>query len=367
MSAPRQPAAAHFGGRWGTAPVIVGTSAWNGLAFAPYQTWAFRRAELSAFAETPFRALNGKRVTMAPIRTLPTQDSGAGRLEPIARNVLTQLRSSLGELPAEAKVALVLCLPERMGDKASRSFKAQRSQVEQSLVRLLEEWGVRPLVHVEPRGHASLAYALLEAGVAVRERTVDVAFVGGVDTYYDPELVQQLIVHKRLFDGENLDTPIGGEGGAFCALTRPELAKRARWPVLARLDTVATALEPATRDNEVPCMAAGLTHAGRVVSDRLHEEQRTLDWWLSDLTAEELRVHEFQLAWPRVAHDVMPTTGSLEFLSECLGDLGAAAMPTGLAIAVEGMLRGDPDAATCLLTGSSHTGERGVVLLSRER
>ncbi|MDY7231163.1 hypothetical protein [Hyalangium rubrum] len=363
MSAPLPPESAHFGGRFGAAPVIVGTAAWNGLAFSPYQTWAFRRAELSAFSETPFRAPNGKKVTMAPIRTLPTRDSGAARLAPIATRTLTQLLDSLGELPPNATVALVICLPERLGDKA---FREQRLQVERALVKPLEERGLKPLVHVEPRGHASLAFALLEAGAVLRNRQVDVALVGGVDTSYDPEVVETLIAQQRLFDGENLNAALAGEGAAFFALARPEVAKRARWPVLARLDTVATDREPARWDNEVPCMATGLTRAGRVVSERLREEQRTLDWWLSDMTAEELRIHEFQLAWPRVAHDVMPPTAALEFLSECLGDLGAAAMPTGLAIAVEGMLRGDPGAATCLLTGSSASGDRGVVLISRE-
>ncbi|WP_426746001.1 hypothetical protein VZQ01_36965 [Myxococcus faecalis] len=365
MSTARHLDSAHYGGRWGSAPVIVGTAAWNGLAFAPYQTWAFRRAELSAYAETPFRAPNGKRVTMAPIRTLPTRDSGAERLVPIATRTLTQLLTNLEELPPNATVALVLCLPERMGERTQEGFATQRRQVEKALVRRLEERDVRPVVHVVPRGHASLAFALIEAGEALRGRKVDVALVGGVDTYYDPEVVQTLIDQQRIFDGENLDTFVGGEGAAFCALTRTDVAKRTKWPVLARLDTVATDVELATQDNDVPCMAAALTRAGRVVSERLREERRTLDWWLSDMTAEELRVHEFKLAWPRVAHDVMPPEATLEYLSECLGDLGAAAMPTGLAVAVEGMLRGDPGAATCLLTGSSAGGARGVVLLSR--
>lgn len=365
MSTRQQPESLHFGGQWGVAPLVVGTAAWNGLAFSPYQTWAFRRAELSAFAETPFRAPNGQRVTMAQIRTLPPRDSGVDRLEPVATRTLTQLLASLGPLPQEATVALVLCLPERMAATGTSSFREQRGRLERALVKPLEQQGLRPLLHVEARGHASLAFALLEAGAAMRSRKVDVAIIGGVDTGYDPEVVERLIDQERLFDGENLSTAIAGEGAAFFALAWPELAKRMRWPALARLETVSVDFEPATPDNELPCMASGLTHAGRVASDRLHTEQRTLDWWLSDLTAEELRVHEFQLAWPRVAHDVMPPEASLEFLSECLGDLGAAAMPTGLAIAVEGLLRGDPAASTCLLTGSSEAGDRGVVLLGR--
>ncbi|AGC48155.1 3-oxoacyl-(acyl carrier protein) synthase [Myxococcus stipitatus DSM 14675] len=367
MSPPKTLDSVHFGGRWSTSPLIVGTAAWNGLAFSPYQTWAFRRAELSAFAETPFRARNGRKVTMAPIRTLPTRDSGAERLVPIATRTLSQLLKDLGELPPKAVVALVLCLPERMVENSAQGSGAQRRRVEQALMRVLEERGVsKPLLHVEPRGHASLAFALIEAGVALRERKVDVAFVGGVDTHYDPEVVQELLDRERIFDGENLNSFVGGEGAAFCALTRPDVAKRMRWPVLARLDSVATDREAATEDNDIPCRAEGLSRAGRVVSERLREERRSLDWWLSDMTAEELRVHEFQLAWPRVAHDVMPPESTLDFLSECLGDLGAAAMPTGLAIAVEGMLRGDPAASNCLLTGSSVGGARGVVLLSKE-
>ena len=40
----------HFGQGRGAAPpvVVCATSTWNGLASSPYQTWAFRRAEMSA-------------------------------------------------------------------------------------------------------------------------------------------------------------------------------------------------------------------------------------------------------------------------------------------------------------------------------
>ena len=47
-----------------------------------------------------------------------------------------------------------------------------------------------------------------------------------------------------------------------------------------------------------------------------------------------------------------------------LGDLGAASMPTAVAIACEGFRRGAPRAATCLITGSSPYEDRGALLLA---
>jgi len=66
----------------------------------------------------------------------------------------------------------------------------------------------------------------------------------------------------------------------------------------------------------------------------------------------------------RVSRHVLRPTATLDFVYPTLGDLGAAVMPTGVVLAIEGMRRGAPAARSAVVTGSSDGGARGVVLVA---
>jgi 3-oxoacyl-[acyl-carrier-protein] synthase I len=352
----------HFGrGASSGAPLaIAGTAALNGLGLSPYQTWAFRRAEQTAFVESPFVCPNGKRATMAQVQTLDPHTWGVARLEKILDACLDQLGDALKLLPENQYVAVILALPPRF-ERGGRA-EGDKARLERAVGRALAARRLKPLVSWVPRGHAGFAFALEEAATRLEAGHATTALVGGLDTAYDPEVVQDLIDQRRLFDGESQTAAIPGEGAAL-ALVAPGAHLRALgMPPVGWIEAVATNHEPATLDNDVPTLGLGLTRAARAITRRVAQERRTVDWWISDLTPDPLRVTEFQLAFPRVARGAMLPEGALDNLYEHLGDLGAASMPTALAIAVEGFRRGDPAAHTCLITGSSERGERGVVL-----
>ncbi|HSN14305.1 MAG TPA: hypothetical protein VLT61_06700, partial [Anaeromyxobacteraceae bacterium] len=126
----------------------------------------------------------------------------------------------------------------------------------------------------------------------------------------------------------------------------------------------AFAEEPAAADPDAPVTGDALTAAIRTLCDPLEAAGRTVGWWLSDLTHERDRVREWQLVLPRATAGVCGPDAALEILPTFLGDLGAATLPTAMAIAVEGFARGDPAARTCLACASSSGSSRGAVLLS---
>jgi 3-oxoacyl-[acyl-carrier-protein] synthase-1 len=359
--------AIHFGQGRGAAPpvVVCATAAWNGLAASAYQTWAFRRAELTSFVETPFRCANGQRATMGQIRTLDPQSFGAKRLTAVGKRLMSSFEGLLRTLPPRTRIGMGVCLPPRMADGGAKVFRDQRAAIERELSRALEALEMQPIVRVEARGHASLAFVLLDAGAAFAQQTLDVVIVGGLDTYYDPDVVDELLARERLFDGESLDTFIPGEGGGFLLLARRDVARSLRWPILAELRAAATGMEPSTPFDDFPCTGAGLARAVQAATDPLREARWPLGWWLSDMTSESYRLHEFQLAFPRAAAGLMSPESTLDFLPPQLGDLGAATLPTGIAVAIEGMQRGAPDVRHCLVTGSSVTADRGVVLIEK--
>lgn len=356
-----------LGGSSGVAPLaICNPVAWNGLASDPYRTWAFRRADQVAFTASPFLSPAGERLVMAHIKTLPTRMQGIERLERIAERLLTELATPLVALDRGTRIAFFPCLPERMGDEhGEREARGERARLVALLAALASVHGA--IVEVTPvcRGHASLAFALVQATMALASHGVEVAIVGGLDTAYDPIVIEELIDARRIFDGENLNTACPGEGGAFFLLTAPSTARRLGWRNVALLEGVGTGNEPGHSMNDVGCIGTGLTAAARPLADRLARDRRRLDWWIHDVTNEHYRVHELQMAWPRSCSDVMGPEGVLDGLHAHLGDLGAAAMPTAVAIATEGFRRRGPVSATCVVTGSSLWADRGAVLLSR--
>jgi 3-oxoacyl-[acyl-carrier-protein] synthase-1 len=364
------PRVVHFGHGRGGAPAVAvcATSAWNGLAFSAHQTWAFRRADLTAFVESPFRCANGQRATMGQIRTLPPEQHGADRLLAIGRRLLGALAPALRVLPPRGRLGLGICLPARMADgdrSSSPAFAAQRAALERGLRQELESLDVDVIAHVEPRGHAALAFAMMGASAALEQQTLDAVVLGGLDTYYDPDVVEDLIADERLFDGENLDSIIPGEGGAFLLLARRDVARSLRWPILAEVRAAATGFEPSTPFDDFPCTGVGLARAARAATEMLREARWPLGWWMADTTAESYRMHELQLAWPRAAAGLMTPASTLDFLPPHLGDLGAATLPTGVAVAIEGLQRGAPEASHCLITASSETPDRGAVLIQK--
>lgn len=350
---------------WGAAgPVVCATSAWNGLAFSPWQTWAFRRAELTAFVESPFYAPNGKRVTAASIRTLEPRWTGLDRMVRIGGAVIERLLPVALATPKGARLGLFTCLDARFGDAGDARSRREGVALEEHLADKLLAWGLEPARTTVARGHASMAFALAEAGDAIARGALDAAVVAGVDTYHDPDVMQAALDEGRVFDGENLDGFIPGEGGAATLLASPALVGRAGWDALATLEGVATGHEPAHMRTELPCAGVGLSRTLLALADRLRDEGRAVDWWIGDVTGEDYRAHEFQLAFPRASAGVSRGEPTLEFLPGLLGDLGAATLPTAVAVAAEGFARGDPRAATCVCFAGSVTGDRGALLLS---
>lgn len=356
----------------GSAPslVISATGAINGLGFSPWQLWAFLRAELTAFSASPFRGATGERITMATVRTLHPQSVGVERLVPLGARLLDEAEVTLASCAPGERLALVLCLPSRMADGGGSTWPAQRRILERELSARFAAarhaaGAPDPAIRVLPLAHASLAFALCELGLAMSRGMLDAAVILSLDTPHDPAYVESLLASKRVFDGGVIDAAIPGEGGAMLLVATDDCVRRNRWPRLAEVRAAATGREVATIDNDVPIMGLGLSRCAVAATDALEARGRMLDLWLSDVTPEPDRIHEFQLAWPRAAARRMRSDGAIEFIATQLGDLGAAVMPTAVAFAVEAFTRGAPSTELCLVTGSSPTGERGAVLVER--
>lgn len=354
----------HWIAKSGHCPSLVATAAINGLGFNPHQIWALARAEQPGFVQSPFVCPNGKYATMAHVTTLPPTMLGADRLVSIARAVLEQLVPEPGVLAGARRLGLFVALPSRMGDTALATVDSfrQRDRLLHDLAQATNAWCVPCEVFVSPHGHAAGAFALRDASRATASGALDAAVVLGVDGYYDPHVVQTLIDAGQVFDGDNTNAFVAGEGAAAALLVSASVAASMGMPPLAYVEATATSLEAATSTNDVPCDGVALSLAGRAALSALVRDQRVLDVWLNDLTGEEMRAHELLLALPRISGDSMQVHSRLQHIPEHCGDLGAATLPTALALACE-MFAREPDVESCMATASAPNGHRGAVLL----
>lgn len=362
----------HFGPS--SAHLLGAPGASNALGLDAHQTWAFWRAQVNAFVESPFRCRNGELATMAIDRTLPPRAHGPARVAASVRRALSQLEPALARLRGVA-ACFAIALPDERWTGRCRAVG--RAAVDAALTRLTElGFGGQLEAHAE--GHGSLAQALAAACNALKGGAAEIAIVGGADSYYDPQLVEQLLLEGRLFDLVDLHTMIPGEGAAFFLLGPAHMLRRAGIDADARLEALAVAREPAPMlpDVGAPSVARGLTQVLKSLTSYLQQRQRRLDWIVGDLTHETYRSNELELALPRaLAPGGMDDGGAsfapiasdalaVDFVPERFGDMGAASMATAAVIAMESFRRKTSDAATCLVYGSTPTGLRGGVLLS---
>lgn len=352
--------AQHMGWGASTGPVVLDVATINGLGATPHQTWAFRRAETTAFVGSPFKLPSGRPVAFARVRQLDPRVVGGARLSALAERVLAAAQPALARVPREASTAALLCLPERMAvEHADAGERAIRAHLEQLVA---DRLGHRELATVA-RGHASFAYGLLEAAERMRRRELEVLIAVALDSYYDPAVLDRLFEAQRVLSSDWHDAFVPGEAATLMVLARADVARRLGATPLATIESAVSNEEVATLDNDVGLLGLGLSRAAVAVCKRMHEKQRRLAWWISDATGERFRIQELQLAWPRAAALAMTHEDRVELLPTHLGDIGAATMPTALAIGIEGLRRGDPRGQYCLSTGSSPGGSRGAVLI----
>lgn len=369
----------HYGGSHPTAPVVTATSAVNGLGFDSHQTWAFWRADGSALAETVFRLRNGNRATMAIVQSLDARLYGLARVATLIEAAMMHLGEPLSEIRIAARLGIFIAASEHLAETSDPYFGPMRQRLERRVSELFRSRGVVAPVAVAPRGHAGFAHAMHQAAKQLEEGALDVAIVGGADSYYDPLRFDILEEQERIFDHERTDAFIPGEGAAFCVLARASFARQAGLDALCTVETIAFDEEPAPMLGDEPCAAVGLTRVMRAVTDRLKREERRLDWMIGDLTNESYRARELVLALPRaLAPGGLDTAGATyqpvaadgfrgDQLPEGFGDLGAATMPTALTIATQAFLRGDPKATNCMIVASSTSADRGAILLRSAR
>jgi 3-oxoacyl-[acyl-carrier-protein] synthase-1 len=193
-------------------------------------------------------------------------------------------------------------------------------------------------------------------------RGADVVAVGGVDSYFDPDVLEHLDVERRLHGLETENGFIPGEGAGFVLI-----AARRREPSLYQYGHVLSACvenEPRPHGSEEPNLALGLTLALRRAVESAGLPERAIHWALTDVANERHRVDEWMYAAARNHLAFAPEAKHDQPLLKT-GDLGAASAAVLVVMAATRWQTGCAVGDVAVIATQSDGPERGAMVVSK--
>ena len=232
---------------------------------------------------------------------------------------------------------------------------------------LLEALEARTRVPLDP-GRSRLVLGCRGGGVTAFKlgmdelaKGADAVLVGGIDSYFDPGVLEWLDVECRLhgLDTENGFVP--GEGAAFVLMVPRRRASS--FDVLAQVISAAVETEPHPYGSEQPCLGEGLTKAVRRAVAPVGARSKCIPWCLTDVANERHRVDEWMAALGRNHRAFVADPVHDQPLLKT-GDVGAASAEMLAAIAVTQWQTRCSEGDVALIATASDGPERGAMLLS---
>jgi 3-oxoacyl-[acyl-carrier-protein] synthase I len=336
--------------------VVIGTGACTHTGATALQVAMTWRADRSLPRESHLVDRSGEPIALCRADWIPDDVWGPQRLLRLGAPALAEAATRTAQVLGRP-VPLLLALPAENEPRHRRIVGLQ----------LIEELAARAGVPIDvgrsaavARGRAGGALAAALAWQRLQAGADDAIVVGGLDSLFDPDLLEALDSSRRLHTPSSENGFVPGEGAAFVVLARRGRCQPLR--PLAQVLGVATEDEPRPYGASDPCHGLGITQAAARVLAGL---SRRVPWALTDVVNERHRVHEWTYVAARmhaafvdgVRHDQpLLTTGELGAASAC----ALMSMATVL-----WQTRGAP--GDCVLVAVHSDGaERGALLLAEE-
>jgi 3-oxoacyl-[acyl-carrier-protein] synthase I len=301
--------------------LILGVGARTASGLTALQVTMSARAHKLAPRESHLVDRNGDAIATARLMSIGDDVVGIDRFLALGGPALTQAAfpwvSAQRKLGQEKPLPVIVALP-------SASRPGFDPRLEQHFLRALEARSrvlvdhERSSVVTRCRGGGVLAF---ERALAELSRGAEAIVVGGVDTYFDPDVLEHLDRELRLHGLETENGFIPGEGAGFVLLaTRRPPSPLHRY---GRVLSAAVESEPHPYGSEEPTLAEGLTGALRRAIATSGLPERALGWALTDVVNERHRVDEWMFAAARNHLAFAPDAVHDQPLLKT-GDLGAA-------------------------------------------
>ncbi len=240
---------------------------------------------------------------------------------------------------------LLLALPDAQRPDHEPHYRSMATALANEHGQLLDAKGSQ----VVAQGHAG-GVEVLQRASELLLAGADGVVVGGVDSFYHPEVVRWLDEAYRLHALHIDDGFVPGEAAAFLVLrTQRQKGTHARVIQSALQD------EAAMLDEEQPMIAAAMTALFR------DTQGSAARWVMTDVNNEHQRRREWRFVSFR--HDL--GAAQVQRLPEKVGDVGAASVPLMAATAFCWWSLGCAPASKVWLSSSSDGAKRGVAVLEQ--
>lgn len=307
------------------------------------------RARKAFVRETPFVDHAGEAVGLATVTSIGDSVVGRDRFVALGAPALAEAAAGVTQ-PAP----LFLAGPVETDPLDARGTRLLAALAAQSRVPL-----DLAKSRVFPHGRAAGAMAIADAVGIIARGESEAILVGGIDSYFDPDRLEELDRGLRLHGPDTENGFVPGEGAAFLLIT----SRRRATSRLANVLGVGLEREPRPYGSKDPSHALGATLACKRALEPARGQK--VPWALTDVVGERHRVEEWMFASGRVqqqfTQDLRTDTPLL-----LIGDLGAASFPLLVVLACMGWKIGTGAGPLALVVGASDTPERGAVLLAAE-
>jgi 3-oxoacyl-[acyl-carrier-protein] synthase-1 len=341
-----------------TALAIHAAGMVTGVGLSAPASCAAIRCGINNFNETLFIGRSGEWIVGSQVE-LDEPWHGSKKLAKMAAAAIGECLAALPMPPRSGLlVPVVLCLAEE--DRPGRLpglggpllFEVER------------ELGTK--IHSESavvsQGRVGAALGLLRAQKLIQDRGHPFVILCGVDSYLIGPTLDAFERRDRLLNTVNSNGFIPGEAAAAVLLS----VAAEESSVAMACQGIGFARESSTIESEKPLRGDGMTEAvrGALAGAGIGFEQ--INYRISDVSGEQYRFKEVALATTRLLRQHKPNFG-IWHPADCIGEVGAAALPVMLAVLHSGARKGYLPGPTFLAHLSNDDDKRAALVLSARR
>jgi 3-oxoacyl-[acyl-carrier-protein] synthase I len=276
-------------------------------------------------------------------------------LHKLARMAAMAIAECLDPLQPSAcdDIPLLLCVaepgrPDRVPDLDTRLLDE---------VRQLLQARFAPGSSVIAQGRVGVGIALFHARRMLLEGAASRVIVAAADSLLVHSVLKAYESEDRLLTPGNSNGLIPGEAGAALLLALPRAGDTG-----LHLSGLGFGLERAHVLSDLPMRADGLAAALQAALAEAGRGLHELDFRITDLSGEQYYFKEAALAVGRVLRE-HKSSFDLWHPAECIGETGASAGPTLLALADDACRKGYAPGSRVLVHAGSDTGQRMAAVL----
>ena len=330
---------------------IVAAGMVTGVGLSHASTSAAIRCGLNRFVETRFMDSGGEWIIGSPV-LLDQPWRGLPKLVHMAVPAIRECLAALGD-HATTGVPLILCVAEL--DRPGRFANLEEELydgIEQALDVRFHHGST-----VIARGRVGIGAALRIAARLIEEDQVPACVVAGADTLLVGPTISSFQERRRLLTSDNSNGFVPGEAGAAVLVRRSSPAAGELLCVSVGFGT-----EQSTIESDDPLRAAGLTEAIKKALAAAGATTDDVDYRLTDVNGEQYWFKEASLAMARTVRPVKQDF-PIWHPADSIGEVGAAAGPAVLAVALAAARKGYAPGAGVLCQFGSDGPERAAAVL----